>query len=179
MNNKTNTYKHWKLVKDDDDILWCHLDVQGASANVLSAEVLDEFGAIVTDLENDPPHGVVILSDKQNGFIAGADVSEFTQIQNREQALAIISKVHDCFNRFEALTCPTLCLINGYCLGGGMELALACRYRVALDDPAVAAQLPVGATGEAAIYTDSVKLTHVIRRIMIRMTAWINYVNPF
>ena len=135
-------FKHWRLETDDDGILWCHLDVQGASANVLSAEVLDEFGKIVTALEQDTPRGVVILSDKPNGFIAGADVSEFAQIQDRDQALAIIRKVHECFNRFESLSCPTLCLINGYCLGGGMELALSCRYRLALDDPGTRIGLP-------------------------------------
>jgi len=135
-------FKHWKLETDNDGIVWCHLDKQGVSANVLSTDVLDEFGEIVTTLEQDLPRGVVILSDKTSGFIAGADVSEFTGIENREQALAVMHKVHNLFNRFEALSCPTLCLINGFCLGGGMELALACRYRVALDDPGTRIGLP-------------------------------------
>lgn len=131
MNNK---YKHWRLETDNNGIIWCHFDKQDSSTNVLSANVLEEFESIVTGVENNVPKGLIIVSDKTNGFIAGADVEEFTKIEGRDQALQIIKKVHDLFNRLEKLSCPTLSLINGFCLGGGLELSLACDYRVALDD---------------------------------------------
>jgi 3-hydroxyacyl-CoA dehydrogenase/enoyl-CoA hydratase/3-hydroxybutyryl-CoA epimerase len=135
-------YKHWELVTDGNNIVWCHLDLQGASTNVLSAAVLGEFEMVLAGLEASIPAGVVILSGKSNGFIAGADVTEFESIRDSAQALAIINHTHALFNRLEALKCPTLALINGFCLGGGLELALACRYRIALDDPRTRLGLP-------------------------------------
>ncbi len=138
----TNQYKNWHLETDDNNIVWCHLDKQDSSTNVLSADVLAEFEQIISGVEIKIPQGFIILSDKSNGFIAGADVVEFTTIKDEQQALELIQGVHALFNRLEALTCPTLSLINGFCLGGGLELALACRYRVALDDPKTRLGLP-------------------------------------
>jgi 3-hydroxyacyl-CoA dehydrogenase/enoyl-CoA hydratase/3-hydroxybutyryl-CoA epimerase len=129
-----NTYKNWSLETDDEGILWCHLDVQGKSTNVLSSAVLQEFELIITAVEQDLPTGLVITSAKGNGFIAGADIDEFLTIEDKEQALEYVKQTHTLFDRLEALACPSLSLINGFCLGGGLELALACRYRVALDD---------------------------------------------
>ncbi|MFQ5659144.1 MAG: 3-hydroxyacyl-CoA dehydrogenase NAD-binding domain-containing protein [Gammaproteobacteria bacterium] len=138
----TKRYKHWHLDTDDNNIVWCHFDRQGASTNVLSSGVLAEFDRIIEGIESTSPQGLIILSDKPNGFIAGADIVEFTAIKDRKQAHEIITGVHALFHRLDALTCPTLSLINGFCLGGGLELALACRYRVALDDPATRLGLP-------------------------------------
>jgi len=134
--------KHWHLETDAHGILWCHLDQQGTSANVLSAEVLAELEQIVTLMEQDLPRGAVILSDKDSGFIAGADIQEFAQFRDREQVLATVRQAHALFNRLAALACPTLSLVHGYCLGGGLELALACRYRVAVDGPETRLGLP-------------------------------------
>ena len=134
--------KHWRLETDAHGILWCHLDQRGTSANVLSAEVLAELERIVSVMEQDRPRGAVILSDKDNGFIAGADIQEFAQFKDRDQTLATVRQAHALFNRLAALACPTLSLIHGYCLGGGMELALACRYRVAVDEPETRLGLP-------------------------------------
>jgi 3-hydroxyacyl-CoA dehydrogenase/enoyl-CoA hydratase/3-hydroxybutyryl-CoA epimerase len=138
----SNNYKHWKLETDTNNILWCTLDKNNASTNVLSAEVMEEFANILSDIENNLPTGVVFASGKGSGFIAGADVTEFVNIETEEEALGIINNVHALFNRLDKLPCPTLALINGFCLGGGLEMSLACRYRVALDDPKTRIGLP-------------------------------------
>ncbi len=135
-------YKNWRLHVDGKGIAWCHLDVADASANVLSTAVLGELERLVEELAQLSPVGAAFVSDKETGFIAGAKIEEFTEIQDSEQARAAISRVHKLFNRIEALPFPTVCLINGFCLGGGLELALACRYRVAVDEPDIRIGLP-------------------------------------
>ncbi|MEX2353877.1 MAG: 3-hydroxyacyl-CoA dehydrogenase NAD-binding domain-containing protein [Gammaproteobacteria bacterium] len=140
MNDKT--YKHWKLETDEHGIVWCHIDVSGASTNILSAEVLDEFSDLLDNLAASPPKGLVILSDKTNGFIAGADIREFTRIESPEDAMQMLKRGQSAFDKLDALSCPTLSLINGFCLGGGMELALACDYRIVLENDRIKLGLP-------------------------------------
>ena len=135
-------YRHWHPQTDEAGIVWCHLDVQDSSANILSAEVLDEFIEILTSLTTTIPVGLVILSDKANGFIAGANIKEFTTIENETQAVTMLTRGHTAFNMLDALACPTVSLINGFCLGGGMELALACDYRIALESEKTRVGLP-------------------------------------
>jgi len=130
-----NNYKNWKINQDNDSIVWLHLDKQGSPTNVLSQDVLHELRDIVFDLEKNPPRGVVFLSDKESGFIAGADIKEFPEIKTEEQAREALNLGHSIYNSIENLSCPTVALIHGFCLGGGMELALACRYRIADNDP--------------------------------------------
>jgi 3-hydroxyacyl-CoA dehydrogenase/enoyl-CoA hydratase/3-hydroxybutyryl-CoA epimerase len=127
-------YKNWKIESDDDGISWLHLDVPKSSANILNEKVIDELDSIVKDLMENEPTGVVILSDKESGFIAGADINEFTTFESEEDALINIQRAHTIFNNIENLKCPTVALIHGFCLGGGMELALACRYRIAEEN---------------------------------------------
>ena len=130
----TPNLKHWSVEIDPDGIAWCRLDVQGESANVLSWAVLAEFGQVLGQLEQLAPRGVAIVSGKDSGFIAGANVKEFSQVQDRAEAERAIREAHALFDRLEALPCPTLALIKGFCLGGGLELALACRLRVACSE---------------------------------------------
>ncbi|HEY7840143.1 MAG TPA: 3-hydroxyacyl-CoA dehydrogenase NAD-binding domain-containing protein [Gammaproteobacteria bacterium] len=125
--------KHWRIETDADGLAWCTLDVAGESANVLSSGVLEELGRVIDRLEKDRPRGAVIQSGKESGFIAGADVREFAGVRDSAQAEEFIRSVHAGFGRLERLPFPTLALINGYCLGGGLELALACTYRVATE----------------------------------------------
>jgi len=127
-------YKNWKVKNDDDGIAWLHLDVPKSSANILNEQVIIELGSIVDELSDNTPTGVVILSDKESGFIAGADINEFTTFESEEAALVNIQRAHTIFNSIENLTCPTVALIHGFCLGGGMELSLACRYRIAEEN---------------------------------------------
>ena len=96
--------------------------------------MLEALDARLTDLERQAPRGLVIASAKE-GFIAGADVREFAQVRTPEEALPFVRAAHAILERLERLPCPTIAAINGYCLGGGLELALACRYRVCVDNP--------------------------------------------
>jgi 3-hydroxyacyl-CoA dehydrogenase/enoyl-CoA hydratase/3-hydroxybutyryl-CoA epimerase len=135
-------YRHWRLDRDADGIVWLTFDREGASTNTFSRAVMDELGAIVDRLAQEKPKGLVIRSGKESGFIAGADVDEFTRIDEIEEALAIVRRGWDTFNRLAALPFPTVALVRGFCMGGGLELALACRYRIAVDEPATRFALP-------------------------------------
>lgn len=138
----STTYKHWKVVSDDTGITWLHLDKADSSTNVLSHEVMEELEQELEILNHKPPRAVVFLSDKENGFIAGADVSEFSKLDTEHLALTLIKRGHKVMNMIERLPCPTVALIHGFCLGGGFELALACRYRIADNDPKTKIGLP-------------------------------------
>ncbi|MES0326744.1 MAG: 3-hydroxyacyl-CoA dehydrogenase NAD-binding domain-containing protein [Gammaproteobacteria bacterium] len=140
MNNKT--YKHWKLEFDETNILWLHLDVAESGVNLLSSFVFDELDAILDDLAKDLPQGVIILSDKKDSFIFGADIKEFTTLENQQQAIDFLERGHALMNKVEALSCPTVSMIHGMCLGGGTELSLACDYRVMSDESCSRIGLP-------------------------------------
>jgi len=135
-------YRHWKLETDGDGIVWLSLDKAGASANVLSADVMSELDRVVDELAAQKPRGVVIRSAKESGFIAGADVEEFTRIKDADDAMRMVRRGWDLYNKLAALPFPTLALVNGFCMGGGVELALACRYRIAVDQPGTRFALP-------------------------------------
>src|SRR5437879_1065063 len=94
-----------------------------------------ELDRIFDELRAKNPRGLVIRSAKDSGFIAGADVEEFTRIKDADDAMRLVKRGWDLYNKLEALPFPTLALVNGFCMGGGVELALACRYRVAVDQP--------------------------------------------
>src|SRR5882762_4137553 len=135
-------YQHWKLETDGDNLVWLSLDKAGASTNVLSAEVMAEFDGIVDELGQQKPRGLIIRSAKESGFIAGADVEEFTRIKDPDDAMRLVRRGWDLYNKVAALPFPTLALVNGFCMGGGMELAIACRYRIAVDQPGTRFALP-------------------------------------
>src|SRR5713226_10550049 len=138
----TSMYKHWKLQTDRDNIVWLSFDKQGASANILSADVMAELDRMLDELRTRNPRALVIRSGKDSGFIAGADVEEFTRIKDADDAMRLVKRGWDLYNKLEALPFPTLALVNGFCMGGGVELALACRYRVAVDQPGTRFALP-------------------------------------
>jgi len=135
-------YQHWKLETDGDNIVWLSFDKKGASANVLSADVMAELDQIFDELRANNPRGLIIRSAKDSGFIAGADVEEFTRIKDADEAMRLVKRGWDLYNKLDALPFPTLALVNGFCMGGGVELALACRYRVAVDQPGTRFALP-------------------------------------
>jgi 3-hydroxyacyl-CoA dehydrogenase/enoyl-CoA hydratase/3-hydroxybutyryl-CoA epimerase len=135
-------YRHWKLETDRDNIVWLSFDKADASANVLSAEVMAELDRILDELGAKNPRGLVIRSGKDSGFIAGADVEEFTKLKDADDVMRLVRRGWDLYNKLEALPFPTLALVNGFCMGGGVELALACRYRIAVDQPGTRFALP-------------------------------------
>jgi 3-hydroxyacyl-CoA dehydrogenase/enoyl-CoA hydratase/3-hydroxybutyryl-CoA epimerase len=128
--------------RDADGIVWLSLDKPGTSANVLSSEVLIELGALLGGLAAAPPRALIVRSAKPSGFIAGADIREFTAFKGPEDAFALIRAGQGVLDRLEALPCPTIAAIHGYALGGGLELALACRYRIAVNDESLSIGLP-------------------------------------
>jgi 3-hydroxyacyl-CoA dehydrogenase/enoyl-CoA hydratase/3-hydroxybutyryl-CoA epimerase len=134
--------QHWTITRDADGLAWLTFDKAGATANTLSAAVLAELHDALDLLDRDPPNGLVIRSGKANGFIAGADVEEFGIVSDGAGALAIVKRGWDAFERLAAVAYPTLALVRGFCLGGGLELALACRYRVVVDEPGTRLGLP-------------------------------------
>jgi 3-hydroxyacyl-CoA dehydrogenase/enoyl-CoA hydratase/3-hydroxybutyryl-CoA epimerase len=134
--------KHWALNKEESGIAVAVLDKVGESANSLSADVLAEFSEILDCLALYPPTGLIIRSGKAAGFIAGADIQEFTQLDTPEKGRALVERGWTVFNRLAAVPYPTLALVRGHCLGGGLELALACRYLLAVEEPGTKMALP-------------------------------------
>lgn len=138
--------KHWQLNQEecgnDGGIVVAVLDRAGESTNALSAEVTAEFAQILDQLELYPPKGLIIRSAKAAGFIAGADIGEFSQLDTPEKGRALVARGWDLFNRLAAVPYPTLALVRGHCLGGGLELALACRYILAVDEAGTKMALP-------------------------------------
>jgi 3-hydroxyacyl-CoA dehydrogenase/enoyl-CoA hydratase/3-hydroxybutyryl-CoA epimerase len=131
---EATSLNHWRQETDGDGVVWLCIDKADASANVLSEEVLRELVSALAPLETDPPRGLVLHSGKRSGFVMGADINEFTSIDSAEQAYELIRIGQQVFDRLEALRCPTVAVINGFALGGGLELALACDYRLALHN---------------------------------------------
>ncbi|HEX4883248.1 MAG TPA: 3-hydroxyacyl-CoA dehydrogenase NAD-binding domain-containing protein [Casimicrobiaceae bacterium] len=134
--------RHWILTREPGGVATLAFDKADATTNTLSAEVLGELNEALDALDREPPAGLIVRSAKANGFIAGADVDEFGDIATEEGAVALVRRGWDTFERLAAVRYPTLALIRGFCLGGGLELALACRYRVAVDEPGTRLGLP-------------------------------------
>lgn len=123
--------QHWQLQFDHDQILFASLDRANETVNALSRAVLEEFEHLLDFVEARPPKGLVIMSAKKTGFIYGADVNDFEGFEEAANVSIEIRRVHAMFRRLEVLPFPTVAAIDGFCLGGGLELALACRYRIA------------------------------------------------
>ncbi len=133
---------YWKVEHDKNNIAWLHFDTPDASANLLSQAAIKELDNIIKKFESKRPKAVVILSDKKDSFIFGADIKEFTALENKEQALDFMHKGHALMNRLEALSCPTVSMVHGLCFGGGTELSLACDYIIASDHKKTKIGLP-------------------------------------
>jgi len=128
------SYENFELTIDAAGIAWLTIDVKGRSANVLSHAVMDELFAIVDGLAAAPPEGIVFQSGKPRGFIFGADINEFASLETRAAVETHIAGVLERFRKIEELPCPTVILIDGICVGGGLELALAFDRIIAVDD---------------------------------------------
>src|ERR1700731_3000830 len=126
--------RHWKLRRDEDDVLWLVIDKSGASANTLSQEVLLELEDVLGKIGGETAKGLVLRSAKPAGFIAGADVGELRDTKDAADIAARLTRAHAVTDRLDKLKLPTIAVIHGYCLGGGLEIALACDYRIAIED---------------------------------------------
>jgi len=134
--------QNWQIVRHPDGLASLIFDRAGASTNTLSQQALAELNEALDELDRAPPQGLIVRSGKSNGFIAGADVTEFGDIAEPAAALALVRRGYETFERLAAVRYPTVALVKGFCLGGGLELALACRYRVVVDEPGTRLGLP-------------------------------------
>jgi 3-hydroxyacyl-CoA dehydrogenase / enoyl-CoA hydratase / 3-hydroxybutyryl-CoA epimerase len=135
-------FNHWKASEDENGIVVLSLDRTQSSVNALSRAVLDELAEIVERLAIDNPPGVVIHSAKPSGFAVGADIREFLEYAKAGSVLENIENGQRVFESLARLSCPTVAAIHGACMGGGTELALACRMRIAVDDERTRIGLP-------------------------------------
>src|SRR3954470_17984608 len=133
--------RHWRWEADRDGLAWLTFDKEGESANTFSRQALEELGRALGAIRVENPKGLIIRSGKDN-FIAGADVEEFTRFKSPQDALAFVKLGWDVFQELRELPFPTTAMGNGFLMGGGVELALACRYRVVLGDPKTHFALP-------------------------------------
>jgi 3-hydroxyacyl-CoA dehydrogenase/enoyl-CoA hydratase/3-hydroxybutyryl-CoA epimerase len=134
--------KHWRLEVDADRIAWLTFDLAGSGTNTLGSGPMQELDALLDEVESAQPLALVIRSAKDGGFVAGADITEFTGLGDEAQAYELVRKGQRVFDRIQSLPMPTVAAIHGFALGGGLELALACDYRVAADDAKLNLGLP-------------------------------------
>lgn len=161
--NIMQQYQNFRLETDDEQIVWLYFDKKGSSVNTLDFNVMNELSSIIDLLAEDKStKGVVITSGKNTGFIAGADISEFTKFKDIDAATAILKLGQSILSKLEALPMPTVALIEGFCLGGGLELALACRYRIAEEGPKTRLGLPEVKLGIHPGWGGSVRLPRLI-----------------
>jgi 3-hydroxyacyl-CoA dehydrogenase/enoyl-CoA hydratase/3-hydroxybutyryl-CoA epimerase len=128
------TVRHWRLFIDRHDIAWLTIDQPGTLTNRLSAVVIEELNQLLLDLAAAPPRGLIISSGKSGGFITGAGIGELSRLGSHAEIEDYLRRAHVIFARLEQLPCPTIALLHGFCSGAGLELALACRYRIVRDD---------------------------------------------
>lgn len=159
----TQTYKNWRLETDEDQILWLYFDKENASVNTINRSVMEELNAILDSLANDTTHkGIIIASGKKTGFIAGADISQFTTFKDLQDATYALTSGQYILDKLESLKVPTVAMIDGFCLGGGLELALACRYRVAEESAKTRLGLPEVKLGIHPGWGGTVRLPRLI-----------------
>jgi 3-hydroxyacyl-CoA dehydrogenase/enoyl-CoA hydratase/3-hydroxybutyryl-CoA epimerase len=133
---------NWSLEIDSERVGWLTCDMQGASTNVLSGAVVRELAAKLSEIVALRPIGIVVASAKAGGFIAGADIKEFVDVHTPEQGYELVRAGQAVLQQLEDLPCPSIAALHGFALGGGLELALACTYRVGADDASLSLGLP-------------------------------------
>lgn len=146
---------------DSDGIATITIDSPGKSVNTLSRQVWADLNRAIDQAEQGNPRAVIVASGKPKSFIAGADLFEMRAMSDAElhQYLEAGQQI---LARIEKLPCPTVAAINGDALGGGLEVALACTFRVAADDPAIKIGLPETTLGLVPGWGGTVRLPRII-----------------
>lgn len=153
---------HWKHERRSDGVLVLTLDREGMGVNALCQSVLDELDSLLERIALDLPKGVVIRSGKPAGFVPGADIKEFQSFDAKGTVFDAIRRGQLVFQRLAELRCPTVAAISGHCMGGGTELALACRYRVATNEESTRIGLPEVKLGIYPGWGGSVRLPRLV-----------------
>ncbi len=126
--------KNWRFHIDLEKIAWAVIDVPGQSQNTLGRGAIEELDALLNAVADgvraNAIRGVVVMSGKDNSFIAGADIKSFDDLKSEVEVVEVIRQVTNIFDRVERMPVPVVAAIHGYCLGGGLEFALACHYRI-------------------------------------------------
>ncbi len=135
-------FNHWKTSEGDDGVVTLTLDRAGSGVNAISRAVLDELEQIVERLAIEKPAGVIVHSAKPAGFAVGADIKEFVEYARHDSVLENIEHGQRVYEALARLPCPTVAAVHGACMGGGTELILACRQRIAADDEKTKIALP-------------------------------------
>lgn len=136
-------FTQWHTSVDDNHIFWAGLDKSDSSVNSINQTVLEELEQLIHQVQHTPSYkGLVIYSKKSKGFIAGADIQHFSSFQDSNEIVNFLHKGQQVFNQLEQLSIPTVAMIEGFCMGGGFELALACDYRIATDEASTRLGLP-------------------------------------
>lgn len=137
------TTNSFSLQIRDDQVGVITMDIAGESMNVLKAAFADEISALLAQIKaNNQLKGLVFISGKPDSFIAGADISMLDSCKTAEEAQAIGRMGQQMFDQLEQLSIPLVAAIHGPCLGGGLELAMACHARVASNDSKTVLGLP-------------------------------------
>jgi len=134
--------RHWKTELRPDGVLVLSFDREGESVNTFGQGVLIELNSLLERIALEPPKALVLRSAKEKGFIAGADIREFQEFDAKGTIGDSIRRGQNLFQRIAELPFPTVAAIHGFCMGGGTEISLACRYRVASNDPSTKIGLP-------------------------------------
>ncbi len=143
MNFREKPYDAFHVSTDSAGVMTVAIDVPKRPMNVLTQSVMEELEAIVSDIESRSDLRLVVFrSEKESGFLAGADVRDIASISGPAQAGRLIDAGQQLFHRIDHLKTPTLVVIHGPCLGGGLEWSLACDYRVARDNSSTKIGLP-------------------------------------
>ncbi|MEM1243978.1 MAG: 3-hydroxyacyl-CoA dehydrogenase NAD-binding domain-containing protein [Pseudomonadota bacterium] len=158
-------YKNWHVEKESDGSVWLYLDKANSSTNTLDENILNELDKLLDVCEKEQPKAIVIASAKKSGFIFGADIKSFTSFKAKEDVKKSVSRGHSICSRLERLSIPTIACVSGICLGGGLELILSCRYRIALDDDKTRFGLPEVLIGIHPGWGGSVRLPRLIGAI--------------
>jgi len=129
---------NWRFEVDVENIGWLTIDTPNAPVNMLSSVATTELETALLRVDDlvasGEVVGLVIQSGKDSGFIAGADVSEFDAMSDPSILPQVLKRAHAVMDRVENMKAPVIAAIHGFCLGGGLELALACHYRIAVND---------------------------------------------
>ncbi|MFV0367285.1 MAG: 3-hydroxyacyl-CoA dehydrogenase NAD-binding domain-containing protein [Hyphomicrobiaceae bacterium] len=138
--------KDWRVMLDREGIVWATFDREGESANALGRRPLEELMQIVGRVEegarNGEVVGLVLQSGKAKGFIVGADIREFDELTTEIAVIEAVKPVNAMLDRIEKMPVPVVAAVHGVCVGGGLELILACHYRIATRDDATRVGFP-------------------------------------